>query len=74
MHGNVWEWCQDRYGPFGSDAAVSDPSGPSQGTGRVLRGGSFLNYALYARSANRANFNPDSRNYDDGFRVARTYP
>ena len=74
VHGNVREWCHDRYGPFGSEAALSDPLGPSQGTRRVLRGGSFYLYAQYARSANRPNITPAYRSYYNGFRAARTYP
>jgi len=43
MHGNVAEWCQDKYGnyPYGS---VTDPSGPRSGVQRVLRGGSYYGY------------------------------
>jgi formylglycine-generating enzyme required for sulfatase activity len=74
VHGNVSEWCHDRYGPFGSEAALSDPLGPAQGTTRVLRGGSFFHLAPNARSAHRNNNNPVNRNYPYGFRVARTYP
>lgn len=52
MYGNVWEWCQDWSGDYSSDEAV-DPTGPSEGTVRVLRGGSW-NYAdHYCRSSAR---------------------
>ena len=40
MHGNVWEWCWDWYGPHEPSASV-DPTGPDSGTTRVLRGGSW---------------------------------
>ena len=51
MHGNVWEWVADRYGPYPS-SAVTDPKGPSSGI-RVLRGGSWASGARHCRSANR---------------------
>ncbi len=73
MHGNVMEWCQDWYGGFGSEKAVSDPMGPPQGKSRVLRGGSFGDFAPAAESADRYDNVPDDRFVDFGFRVARTY-
>ena len=73
MHGNVWEWCHDRYGRFGSETPLSNPNGPSDGVLRVLRGGSFFTYAPDARSAYRTSSNPDYRAADGGFRVVRTY-
>ena len=51
MHGRVGEWCTDLYGPY-ADGTVDDPSGPSVGWGRVLRGGLALDYR-YCRSAHR---------------------
>ncbi len=70
MHGNVWEWCQDRYGAYSAEA-VTDPSGPDSGGSRVLRGGSWLNYGRLVRSAYRLRYTPVSRSGDFGFRLAR---
>ena len=65
MHGNVWEWCQDWKGNYPS-GSVTDPTGPSSGSPRVLRGGGWGNYARYCRSAFRAWYVPGARSYDLG--------
>ena len=52
MHGNVWEWCSDWHGDYPS-GSVTDPAGPSSGSSRVGRGGSWLYEAGYCRSAHR---------------------
>ena len=73
MHGNVWEWVQDWYGPYKAGAAV-DPAGPSSGSNRVYRGGSWFGSTWDCRSANRVSEVPSGRGYSDavlGFRLLR---
>jgi formylglycine-generating enzyme required for sulfatase activity len=74
MHGNVWEWCADRYGEY-SAVAATDPQGAAQGQHRVLRGGSSGNAPGNCRSAHRYGNTPDGRyNIGLGFRVAASVP
>jgi formylglycine-generating enzyme len=69
MHGNVHEWCQDWYGKYPS-GPVTDPTGPSSGAYRVLRGGSWNSFARYCRSAFRDDIHPVSRGNRLGLRLA----
>ena len=70
MHGNVWEWCADRYGEYGS-GQQTDPPGAKDGRYRVLRGGSWNYHAWLCRSANRAWGWPDGRDFIlIGFRLS----
>jgi formylglycine-generating enzyme required for sulfatase activity len=71
MHGNVWEWVQDRYGTdYYSQSPSIDPTGPTSGPYRVIRGGSWSYNARDARSANRRSASPGYRNFSLGFRLA----
>ena len=72
MHGNVWEWVQDWYSSsyYNSSPRV-DPPGPTSGSVRVIRGGSFDYDAQDVRSANRYYRSPDVRRADIGVRLVR---
>jgi serine/threonine protein kinase len=70
MHGNVAEWCLDWYRPsYPSEEAQLNPTGPSDGDKRVIRGGSFRTPATGARSAARSGVRPNERRDDVGFRI-----
>jgi formylglycine-generating enzyme required for sulfatase activity len=77
MHGNVWEWVEDIYHNSYEDApndgsAWTDGEGENSSRNRVIRGGSWINLPRYLRSANRIRTYPVIRNFNLGFRVART--
>ena len=69
MLGNVYEWVQDRYGPY-SGSNVTDPTGPTAGRYRVSRGCSWGSGASYCRAAHRDGSAPGDRGDYLGFRLA----
>ena len=73
MHGNVWEWVWDKYGPYHSDGNGSVNIDDEDGNIRVLRGGAFYYAPALLRSAYREWFRPMVRYWDLGLRVARGF-
>ena len=72
MSGNVWEWCSDWKGDYPA-GAQTNPTGPTTGSSRVIRGGSWGNDPQYCRVADRSYFAPGDRYNGLGFRLARTF-
>jgi len=73
MHGNVWEWCADRFAEdYYRASPADDPNGPDSRVFRVLRGGAWYLQPWVLRSARRDSYPPRDRFHGYGFRVART--
>lgn len=73
MSGNVWEWTQDWSSDYDGGEQI-DPSGPTSGSYRIFRGGSWDSARNFARVAFRAADSPDHRGELLGFRLVRTAP
>ena len=72
MHGNVYEWVEDGYGPDHYIASSEeDPRGPASGANRVIRSGGFGDRAWSVRSASRYSGSPDHRGVSVGVRLVR---
>ena len=70
MSGNVYEWCSDWYSSsYYSSSPSTNPTGPTSGSYRVLRGGGWYDFALYCRVSDRNYGSPDSRYIILGFRL-----
>ena len=70
MSGNVFQWCNDWYDSYRS-SSEPNPVGPSSGSYRVLRGGSWRHHDIPLRSAYRNNNYPGDRYLYTGFRCVR---
>jgi len=73
MSGNVYEWCWDWKGSY-SESSKTNPKGASNGSDRVLCGGSWNSIAQYVRVANRNGITPAYSESYFGFRLTRTSP
>jgi formylglycine-generating enzyme len=82
MSGNVWEWVWDWFGDYSTETSTSvsvenkldsteNPTGNPTGSGRVRRGGSWLDFPKFVRSSYRANYAPAGQSDILGFRICR---
>lgn len=72
MHGSLYEWCQDFWcEKYYEQTELNDPTGPTAGSARVVRGGSWYSYTFFRRSACRSYYTPSIRYINIGFRYVR---
>ena len=75
MTGNVFEWCHDWYNDiYYSVSPYSNPTGPTTGDQRVLRGGDWELNPDSCRTSFRVDWTPSGRAHPDGFRCALGLP
>jgi formylglycine-generating enzyme required for sulfatase activity len=73
MHGNACEWCADWFGTYPQED-VRNPTGSSEGSYRVIRGGCWSDDGARCRAAHRISRVPGFRDNGLGFRLARSVP
>ena len=87
MSGNVWEWCNDKIQGLENHerfikesqkdtktGVLINPTGVSEGSDRVLRGGGYFFHARLCRPTDRGSYAPSHRTYDIGFRLVLFSP
>jgi formylglycine-generating enzyme required for sulfatase activity len=75
LAGNLYEWVMDWYADnFYSNSPGLNPRGPSEGTAKVQRGGSYINTPYRLRSSFRTKGDPTEQDPNVGFRCAQDVP
>lgn len=71
VHGNVWEWCNDKWASYSKDISLNNPTGPEKGYQRAVRGGGYNSGTFDSRVTARMYQYPDRKFSYLGFRVVR---